>query len=111
MPNRYICPDKRLDISAHLRVLFYVPTKLATHCDQRTAINLAGDWLWLGFADFQAFDKGRYYGWVVAINPGNLSQQLYQPMVSLNSSNTWGIFAGGVWGPGGVAAAADGTVY
>ena len=79
--------------------------------DQRTAINLASGWLWLGFADFQFDDFGRYYGWVVAINPGNLSQQLYQPMISLNSSNTWGIFAGGVWGPGGVAAAPDGTVY
>ena len=32
-------------------------------------------------------------------------------MVSLNSSNTYGMFAGGIWGPGGVAAADDGTVY
>jgi hypothetical protein len=79
--------------------------------DQRTAINLVGGWLWFGFADYQYNDLGRYYGWVVAINPDDLTQQLYQPMVSLNSSNTWGIFAGGVWGPGGVAAAADGTVY
>jgi hypothetical protein len=79
--------------------------------DQRTGINLVSGWLWLGFADFQFFDLGRYYGWVVAIKPDDLTQQLYQPMVSLNSSSKWGIFAGGVWGPGGVAAAADGTVY
>lgn len=79
--------------------------------DQRTAINLVGGWLWFGFADFLADDEGRYYGWVIAIKPDDLTQQLYQPMISLNSSNDWGIFAGGVWGPGGVAAADDGTVY
>ena len=79
--------------------------------DQRTAINLVSGWLWFGFADFQSDDRGRYYGWVVAITPDDLTQQLYQPMVALNSSNKWGIFAGGVWGPGGVAGAADGTVY
>jgi hypothetical protein len=79
--------------------------------DQRTAINLVAGWLWLGFADFQFDDLGRYYGWVVAISPDDLTKQLYQPMVSLTSSNTWGIFAGGVWGPGGVAAAVDGSVY
>ncbi len=79
--------------------------------DQRTAINLVGGWLWLGFAAFAAYDEGQYYGWVVAINPDDLTKQLYQPMVSLNSSNTYGMFAGGIWGPGGVAAADDGTVY
>ena len=79
--------------------------------DQRTAINLVAGWLWVGFAAFQQSDKGTYYGWVVAINPDDLTQQLYQPMISLTSSNTWDLFAGGVWGPGGVAAAADGTVY
>ena len=79
--------------------------------DQRTAINLVDGWLWLGFADFFADDISRYYGWVVAVRADDLRQQLYQPMVSRHSSNTWGIFAGGVWGPGGVAAAADGTVF
>jgi hypothetical protein len=79
--------------------------------DQRTAINLVNGWLWLGFAAYQAFDKGRYYGWAVAINAADLTQQLYLPMISLHSSNTWGIFAGGIWGPGGLAAAPDGTVY
>lgn len=79
--------------------------------DQRTALNLAGGWVWVGFADFYADDAGAYYGWVVAINPNQLDQQLYQPMVSLNSTETYGMYAGGVWGPGGVAAAPDGTVY
>lgn len=80
--------------------------------DQRTAINLVNGWLWMGFADYQADDRGRYYGWVVAIKADDFGQQLYQPTISLDSSNNWGIFAGGVWGPGGVAAAAnDGSVY
>lgn len=79
--------------------------------DQRTAINLVNGWLWVGFADFYAYDEGDYYGWVVAINPDDLTQQLYQPMVSLTSTDTYGMFAGGVWGPGGPAAATDGTVF
>lgn len=79
--------------------------------DQRTAINLVAGWLWLGFAAFAAYDAGHYYGWVVALNPDDLTQQLYQPMMSLNSTNTYGMYAAGIWGPGGVAAGADGTVY
>ena len=79
--------------------------------DQRTAINLIGEWLWLGFADYRYNDYGRYYGWVVAIKANDLTRQLYQPMVSLNSTNNWGIYGGGVWGPGGVAAGPDGSVY
>jgi hypothetical protein len=75
--------------------------------DQRTAINLVSGWLWLGFADFYADDTGTYYGWVVAIDPNDLTTQLYQPMVSQKTA----VYAGGVWGPGGVAAAADGTVF
>ena len=49
--------------------------------DQRTAINLVDGWLWLGFADYQSDDMGRYYGWAVAINAADLTQQLYQPMI------------------------------
>jgi len=30
--------------------------------------------------------QGPYNGWVVAVNPGDLTKQLYQPMVSLASS-------------------------
>jgi hypothetical protein len=79
--------------------------------DQRTALNLVDGWLWFGFADYYAFDKGHYYGWAVAVNSADLSEQLYQPMISLHSSNTWGVFGAGIWGPGGLAAAPDGTVY
>jgi hypothetical protein len=79
--------------------------------DQRTAINLVGGWLWFGFGAFFAFDQGRYYGWVVAVSPDDLTQQLFQPMISFNSSNRWGVYAAGVWGPGGVAAADDGSVF
>jgi hypothetical protein len=79
--------------------------------DQRTAINLVAGWLWFGFAAFAADDEGQYYGWVVAVSPDNLTQQLYQPMISLNSTNKYGMYAGGIWGPGGVAAGNDGTVY
>jgi hypothetical protein len=66
------------------------PTFNSDLLDQRTAINLVNGWLWLGFADFYADDTGRYYGWVVAVQADDLSKQLYQPMVSLHSSNTWG---------------------
>jgi hypothetical protein len=79
--------------------------------DQRTAINLVGGWLWFGFADYLAFDTGPYFGWVVAVNPDKLSQQLYQRMISPDTFKNFNIFGAGVWGPGGVAAAADGSVY
>ena len=79
--------------------------------DQRSALNLVNGWLWATFADIYNFDKGRYYGWIVAINADNLSQQLFQPMISLAASNNFGIYGGGVWGVGGVAAAEDGTVF
>jgi hypothetical protein len=59
---------------------------MANNVDQRTAINLAGGWLWFGFAAYLADDEGPYNGWVVAVNPGDLTKQLYQPMVSLASS-------------------------
>lgn len=79
--------------------------------DQRTAINLVDGWLWLGFAAFAAYDEGKYYGWAVAIGADDLTKQLYQPMISLKSTNTYGMYAGGIWGPGGLAAGNDGTVY
>ena len=79
--------------------------------DQRSATNFVDGWLWVTFADLQNFDRGRYYGWVVAINADDLTQQLFQPMISLDSSKNFGVHAGGVWGVGGVAAAPDGTVF
>lgn len=78
--------------------------------DQRTAINLVDGWLWFGFADFLAYDAGTYFGWVVAVKADDLTQQLYQPMVA-GTSYTAGVLGGGIWGPGGVAAADDGTVF
>ena len=51
--------------------------------DQRSGINLVGGWLWLGFAAFFAYDLEDYNGWVVAVNPDNLTQQLFQPMISV----------------------------
>jgi hypothetical protein len=99
------------NITAHEELVHAGAQKFdASVVDQRTAINLVGGWLWFGFGAFFAFDAKDYYGWVVAVNPDNLTQQLFQPMISLNSSNS-GIYAGGIWGPGGVAAANDGSVY
>ena len=60
----------------------------ASVVDQRTAINLVGGWLWFGFGAFFAFDLADYFGWVVAVNPDDLTQQLFQPMISQNSSNS-----------------------
>lgn len=67
-----------------VRVTF--SASMANNVDQRTAVNLAGGWLWFGFAAYLADDEGPYNGWVVAVNPGDLTKQLYQPMVSLASS-------------------------
>jgi hypothetical protein len=47
---------------------------------------------------------GQYHGWVASINANNLSDQIY-------FSPTINVFGGGIWGPGGVAAASDGTIY
>ena len=54
-----------------------------------------------------------YSGWGLAANPDNLTQQLYQPMFSLNSWNDSAskLRGAGVWGVGGVAAANDGSVF
>jgi hypothetical protein len=116
--NEYTIFDLSLDtghISRHHKLVDPGASGRATFdpslVDQRTAINLVHGWLWLGFADFLAYDLGRYYGWAVAIDPDKLNHQLYHPMVSQNSSNNWGVFAGGIWGPGGMAADDDGAVY
>lgn len=100
-----------VDGGANSRISFNADT-----VDQRTAINYAGGWLWFGFAAYLAYDAGDYSGWVVAVNPDKLTQQLYQPMISLDSWNgnhNLGskLTGAGVWGVGGVAAANDGTVF
>jgi hypothetical protein len=105
----YITKSEQLvDSGANGRITFN-----ADVVDQRTAINYVGGWLWLGFAAYLAYDAGDYSGWVVAINPNNLAQQLYQPMISLGSFNNsaWKLRGAGIWGVGGLAAANDSTVY
>jgi hypothetical protein len=81
------------------------PTFDSTKQDQRGGLNLVNGWIFMTFADFLAYDADRYHGWVVACNQTNLSQQFF---LSDTTNNTIG---GGAWGPGGVAAASDGTLY
>ncbi|HWF67635.1 MAG TPA: hypothetical protein VN670_10025 [Acidobacteriaceae bacterium] len=81
------------------------PTFDSTKQDQRGGLNLVNGWIFMTFADFLAYDADRYHGWVVACNQANLSQQLF---LSDTTNNTIG---GGAWGPGGAAAAADGSLY
>lgn len=81
------------------------PTFDSTKQDQRGGLNLVNGWIYATFADFLAYDKDVYHGWVVACNQNNLSQQLFLPLTSTKA------VGGGAWGPGGAAAAADGTLY
>jgi hypothetical protein len=72
--------------------------------DQRGALNLVNGRVHATFADFLAYDTGQYHGWLVSCNANNLSKQWY-------FSATKNVLGGGIWGPGGVAAAPDGTLY
>jgi hypothetical protein len=95
-----ILDDARLfDIGAHGRPRFDAGLQ-----DQRGALNLVNGWIYATFADFYADDAGPYHGWVVGCNARNLKDQKFFP-VTING------FGGGVWGPGGVAAAPDGSLY
>jgi hypothetical protein len=76
----------------------------ATQQDQRGALNMVNGWVFSTYADFQAYDLGNYYGWIVACNANNLYEQLFLP-VSKN------VLGGGCWGPGGAAADSDGYLY
>jgi len=80
------------------------PTFNGDQQDQRGALNLVNGRVSATFAAFYAYDKGDYHGWMVSCNANNLNNQLYLP----TTRTVWG---GGVWGPGGAAAAADGTHY
>jgi hypothetical protein len=73
--------------------------------DQRGGLNLISGRIYATFADFLAFDKSNYHGWLVSSNADNLNDQWFFPLTS-NSS-----IGGGIWGPGGAAAAADNTLY
>jgi hypothetical protein len=81
------------------------PTFDSTKQDQRGGLNLVNGWVYATFADFLAYDADTYYGWVVACNASDVSQQRFV------ADTTAGTMGGGAWGPGGAAAAADGTLY
>jgi len=72
--------------------------------DQRTALALAAGRLYGTFAAFLHDDRGLYRGWIVSINPDNLSDQRWFPTILRTRG-------GGVWGQGGVAFAPDNTFY
>jgi hypothetical protein len=72
--------------------------------DQRGGLNLVDGWVYGTFADFLAFDAGQYHGWVVGWQASNPAIQKFLP-------TTRTVFGGGAWGPGGPAAATDGTLY
>jgi hypothetical protein len=72
--------------------------------DQRGGLNLVDGWVYATFADFLAFDAGPYHGWVVGWEAADPSKQRYFP-------TTRNVVGGGAWGPGGVAAAADGSLF
>ncbi len=72
--------------------------------DQRGALNLVGDRVYTTFADFFANDKGAYHGWVIGCQIDHLNDQWFFPLTTT-------VLGGGAWGPGGVAAASDATLY
>jgi hypothetical protein len=72
--------------------------------DQRGGLNLVDGWVYATFADFLAFDAGPYHGWVAGWNANTPTNQRFMPTTST-------VFGGGAWGPGGVAAAADGSLF
>lgn len=80
------------------------PTFDASQQDQRGALNLVNGRVYAVFAAFFAYDIGNYHGWLVSCNANNLNNQWYY-------STTTNVLAGGCWGPGGAAAAPDGSLY
>jgi hypothetical protein len=80
------------------------PTFDASQQDQRGGLNLVNGRVYATFAAFYAYDAGTYHGWVVSCNANNLNSQWF-------FSVTKNVLAGGCWGPGGAAAAPDGTLY
>ncbi|SRR5216683_317148 len=81
-----------------------MPTFDASQQDQRGGLNLVNGRVCATFAAFYGYDIGNYHGWVVSCNANNLNNQWYY-------STTTNVLAGGCWGPGGAAAAPDGTLY
>ncbi|KAF2989014.1 hypothetical protein OGR47_15025 [Methylocystis sp. MJC1] len=80
------------------------PTFNGAVLDQRGALNVAQGFVYATFADFLAFDKGDYHGWLVGWQANNPNIQTFVP-------TTKTIIGGGAWGPGGPAAGPDGSLY
>jgi hypothetical protein len=72
--------------------------------DQRGALNLVDGTVYATFAAFSGNDLGDYHGWLVGCDANDLTNQHYLP-------TTKTVLGGGCWGPGGAAAAADGSLY
>ncbi len=81
------------------------PTFYGSQQDQRGALNLVAGRIYATFAGFAANDLGDYRGWVVGCNADNLADQWFFP-VTISPH-----VLGGVWGPGGVAATSDNSLY
>ncbi len=79
------------------------PTFEGKNHDQRGALTLVSGRLYVTFADFLAYDKGPYHGWMVGLDADNLNTQTFFPV-------THGVRGGGIWGPGG-ASATDNGLY
>ena len=80
------------------------PTFDGDTVDQRGALNLVDGRIIATFADFLGYDAGPYHGWVVSCDTNHPHHQLYL-------SVTRNVLGGGCWGPGGAAAAPDGSLY
>lgn len=80
------------------------PTFDGSAQDQRGGLNLVNGRVYATFADFYAYDQGTYYGWVASCNANNLYNQWFFPVAK-------NVLGGGCWGPGGAAAAPDGSLY
>jgi len=72
--------------------------------DQRGALLLDHGRVYAIFADFLAFDNGPYFGWLVGCAADNLADQSFIPA-------TKRLHGGGIWGPGGASADANGNLY
>ncbi len=80
------------------------PTFDADLVDQRGGLNLVNGGIYVVFGGLYYHDLCAYHGWVVAIDSHQLTRQTFFPL-------TRRLLGAGAWGPGGAAAAHDGTIY
>jgi hypothetical protein len=80
------------------------PTFVGRDHDQRGALLLDHDRVYAVFADFLKDDKGPYFGWLVSCRADDLADQSFLPANRR-------VYGGGIWGPGGASADAEGNVY